>query len=155
MNDNYLMHHGIKGQRWGVIRTPEELGYYKKRETNKKKSNLRRQVSAEKKYAKTMDKYYKKEAKQDSKYRRTLSDEALNSSIRRMESEKRLKRATKENLNPKRTAVEDFLSSNGKKVLGTVAVGLSLYAAKKLVSKYISKEAANLISSGGSKKDKK
>lgn len=23
----YLAHHGIKGQRWGVIRTPEELGH--------------------------------------------------------------------------------------------------------------------------------
>lgn len=28
---NELYHHGIKGQRWGVRRTPEQLGYNKKR----------------------------------------------------------------------------------------------------------------------------
>lgn len=154
MNDNYLMHYGVKGQRWGVIRTPEELGYYKKKQTRRNKSNFKKQVSVEKKYAKTMNKYYRKEAKQDSKYRRTLSDEALNDSIKRMENEKRLKRVTKENLNPKKTAVEDFLSSNGKKVLGTMLVGASLYAAKKLVSKYVNKEAGEFISSGGPKKKK-
>lgn len=30
MNQNELYHHGIKGQRWGVRRTPEQLGYDKK-----------------------------------------------------------------------------------------------------------------------------
>ena len=28
---NYLVHHGIKGQKWGVRRTPEELGHYTKK----------------------------------------------------------------------------------------------------------------------------
>ena len=27
MYKNELMHHGIKGQRWGVRRTPAQLGY--------------------------------------------------------------------------------------------------------------------------------
>ena len=27
---DYLAHHGIKGQKWGVRRTPEELGHVKK-----------------------------------------------------------------------------------------------------------------------------
>ena len=30
MND-YIEHHGIKGQRWGVRRSPEQLGHFKKR----------------------------------------------------------------------------------------------------------------------------
>lgn len=29
----YLEHHGIKGQRWGIRRTPEQLGYRRKRDT--------------------------------------------------------------------------------------------------------------------------
>ena len=28
---DYLVHHGIKGQKWGVRRTPEQLGHYKKK----------------------------------------------------------------------------------------------------------------------------
>lgn len=29
-NSSVLVHHGIKGQKWGVRRTPEELGHYTK-----------------------------------------------------------------------------------------------------------------------------
>lgn len=32
---NELYHHGIKGQKWGVRRTPEQLGHRKKSETDK------------------------------------------------------------------------------------------------------------------------
>lgn len=35
-NNDYLAHHGIKGQKWGVIRTPEELGHAPKTSTKKK-----------------------------------------------------------------------------------------------------------------------
>ena len=30
-NNSVLVHHGIKGQKWGVRRTPEELGHYTKK----------------------------------------------------------------------------------------------------------------------------
>lgn len=30
-NSSVLVHHGIKGQKWGVRRTPEELGHYTKK----------------------------------------------------------------------------------------------------------------------------
>lgn len=35
-NNDYLAHHGIKGQKWGVIRTPEELGHKPKTPAKKK-----------------------------------------------------------------------------------------------------------------------
>lgn len=38
-NNDYLAHHGIKGQKWGVIRTPEELGH--KSKTSKKKTTAK------------------------------------------------------------------------------------------------------------------
>lgn len=37
-----LYHHGIKGQRWGVIRTPEELGHRKSSSEKQKKEMLER-----------------------------------------------------------------------------------------------------------------
>lgn len=42
-NNDYLAHHGIKGQKWGVTRTPEQLGHMKKlrpKKQSKKESYL-------------------------------------------------------------------------------------------------------------------
>ena len=42
-NNDYLAHHGIKGQKWGVTRTPEQLGHTKKlrpKKQSKKESYL-------------------------------------------------------------------------------------------------------------------
>lgn len=35
MNNDALYHHGIKGMRWGVIRTPEQLGHKSKKKRAK------------------------------------------------------------------------------------------------------------------------
>ena len=40
-DESYLEHHGIKGQKWGVIRTPEQLGHYK---INKNRPTLSRKI---------------------------------------------------------------------------------------------------------------
>ena len=53
-NTTYLMHHGVKGQRWGVRRTPEQLGYRqsagyssksKGSSSSKKQSSMRAKLS--------------------------------------------------------------------------------------------------------------
>lgn len=38
LNNTELYHHGIKGQKWGVRRSPEELGYKKRLSENKIRS---------------------------------------------------------------------------------------------------------------------
>ena len=38
-NEYYLMHHGVKGQKWGVRRTPAQLGHKTLRERAKTKLN--------------------------------------------------------------------------------------------------------------------
>lgn len=129
MNDNYLMHHGIKGQRWGVRR-------YQNADGSLTSAGLKR-----------AKKDAKKNAKYNLKNRSVISDEQLSKSIKRMENEKRLKRATEENLKPKRSAVKKFISSNGKKIVGATSVGVGIYASKKIVSKIINKEAGSFIHS--------
>lgn len=152
---NYISHHGILGMRWGVRRTPEQLGYSSKSKSKKISSKEKKpSIGRQKRALKRENRYYKKISKLESKYRSGLSDSDLQDRINRIENEKRLKRVTKENYNPGRKAVQDFLGSNGKKILGTIVVGASLYAAKTFVSKKFGQEAGEFISYGGPKKKK-
>lgn len=75
-------------------------------------------------------KQIKKDRKNASKYRRSLSDKELNDRISRLEKEKRLKQLTNEDLKPGRSEVSRILGQTGKKVLGTVATGIALYGIK-------------------------
>ena len=127
--DDYIQHYGILGMHWGIRRSPEELGY-----TRKPSRRYRKQA--------------KKEYKTAVKNRSLLSNKSLSDRINRVENENRLKRSTKENISPVKKEVDDFLKVNGKKVLGTVFVGASLYAAKKFVTKKFGKEAGEFVSRG-------
>lgn len=64
--ENYLVHHGIKGQKWGVRRTPEELG----REDRKARAVAA--ASSESRYRELRD-YRKREGAND-----ILYDELIN-----------------------------------------------------------------------------
>lgn len=62
METNYLVHHGIKGQKWGVRRTAEQLGhkvgspfqkrknaFFKKRAEKKKQNSVKQEMTIEQK----------------------------------------------------------------------------------------------------------
>lgn len=62
MNNNYLIHHGVKGQKWGVRRTAEQLGhkvtsslqkrkneFFKKRAEKKKQKAVKQEMTVEQK----------------------------------------------------------------------------------------------------------
>ncbi len=64
--EDFLMHHGIKGQRWGIRRTPEQLGHYINKKTIKrdfyaKKAEMARRSGKAEEY----NKYLKKKRQQE------------------------------------------------------------------------------------------
>lgn len=69
--DEFLEHHGIKGQRWGIRRTPEQLGH--------KVQKLRRKnTRLEEKNIKTEQKKLKADRMANKKYQTALRKAAVN-----------------------------------------------------------------------------
>lgn len=114
-NAGYIQHYGIKGMKWGVRRYQNKDGTLtaegKKREA-----------------AKDADRAEIEDRKEAYKNRRTLSDEEINTRVRRLEQEKRFKSLTEDDIAPGRSAVKKLLHSTGAKVLYTAALGASIYA---------------------------
>lgn len=50
-NEYYLMHHGVKGMKWGVRRTPEQLGYRQSSSTPSGKAALGKSTNVAKRFA--------------------------------------------------------------------------------------------------------
>ena len=99
---DYLEHHGIKGQKWGVIRTPEQLGHGS---SGRKKINETEN---------THDDYRKARSKKVER----MSDQELRESLNRLRMEEEYKK-----LNP------STVSKGEKTVKAAVATVTTLSAA--------------------------
>lgn len=117
-NDEWLAHHGIKGQRWGIRRFQREDGS---------------RTSAGKKRRDLLD---RKNSRTTSKEKKKMSDEQLKKRIERLKMEKELKTLEHDTMNSGKAFTEDVMKSIGKKALiqiGTAglvtAVGIGLTAA--------------------------
>lgn len=105
-SNNYLAHHGIKGQKWGVRRfqnpdgTRTTLGKKRERENNKVDHD---------KLIKSTD------AKELYKNRDQLSDKELQDRLNRLRNEQELKRMASNSQNGK-NSVQKILSDNGKEL---------------------------------------
>lgn len=135
MDRTELYHFGIKGMKWGVRRYQNSDGSLT--------------PAGRKRY----DKQVRVSRKADVKNRRTLSDSEIEQKIKRLESEKKLKNLTEEDLSPGRKAASDILKSAGNKVLTAAAAGAAAYAVKvAMTKKFDIKEAASYIVPNPNKK---
>lgn len=130
MDDNELYHYGIKGMKWGVRRTPEQLGHVKKAASNAGKAV----GSAAKKVASAAGKAYssrrqkkadKKAAEEEKKRRRKpiseLTDDELRQRISRLELEKRYRDLQPQKISKGESFVVRALKGAGESSLKNLA----------------------------------
>lgn len=135
MNNEVLYHHGIKGMKWGVRRSPDQLS----RARGSTKSSA--------------DQKEKEKRKTDVKNRRTLSDAELKRRIERLKMEKEFKNLTEDDISPGKKFVSNVMSSAGTKVLTIAAAGAMSYGVKAAMTKEFNiKEAASYIAANPNKK---
>lgn len=127
-----MTHHGIKGMRWGVRRTPAQLGH--KTSPKKKRTPSRFEVAIKNKYK------HHKEVKANKKLLKKdiskLTDEELITAIRRKQIENQY-----EALHPNQSLPKRFVKSVGKDVLAPATIEAGKYFVKnsliKLADKYL------------------
>ncbi len=135
MNNNVIYHHGIKGMKWGVRRTSNQL------------ARVRGSSESE------ADKTKKTERKTAVKNRRTMSDADLKKRIERLKLEREFKNLTEEDIAPGRKFTSEVLSTAGKRALTVAATGAVAYAMKTAMTKEFDiKEAASYIAANPNKK---
>ena len=142
MENNELQHHGIKGQKWGIRRTPAQLGH---RTATKKIRTVSRFAEIKKKReAKAEEKKLKKELKKanDSVHKKPLnemSDDDLMAAIRRSQLENQYRA-----LNPdpvKESKGKRFVKSLGRDVIAPAAKN----AGRQFLENALKKAGENLL----------
>ena len=84
MDNDELMHYGVPGMKWGVRRTPAQLG---RKKTSSSRFLLGKKKSKTKAKAKTKSGSSKEETAPKKKSAKEMSDDELNAAIRRMQLE--------------------------------------------------------------------
>ncbi len=119
-----LYHHGIKGMRWGVRRSPEQLGRKERREKRRREKERREHNELRK----------STDAKKLYKNRSKLSDKELKNRINRLEMESKLQGYANPRHSSSKGGIRDI--AKGKinawigGAIGAMAIGLITKAVK-------------------------
>lgn len=130
--DAFIKHFGVKGMRWGVIRSKKELAKAsgKSADNNPREDGMRSKTGR----------------KSDLKNRRKLSNQSLKTKIKRLEDEKKFKNLSEEDLSPGKAAVKRILKNSGEKAIESMLTGTIKYATKVAMTKTMDiKDAADYI----------
>lgn len=129
MDNNELMHYGILGMKWGIRRTPEQLG---RKSKSNSKENEKYNSKNSKKITKSSSNSSSKKSVKD------MSDAELREKINRLQLEKQYKDLTKSDAQSSKAKafVADVLEKSGKNVatqLTTYVIGTAVNKAFKSV----------------------
>ena len=108
INEEYLEHHGILGQKWGVRRYQNADGSLTD--------------AGKKRYEKEQRKAIAKERKEASKNRSMLSDEELNKRVNRLQKEKQLRELTDQEINRGKIWFNKTADNVGNKTMQKILV---------------------------------
>ena len=118
MDNNELMHYGVPGMKWGVRRTPAQLG-------RKKTSSSKSLFGKKKPKPKAKSESSKKETAPKPKTVKEMSDDELNAAIRRMQLEQ-----TYASLSPQKVSTGKAVA---KRILNNIVVPAAEDVGKQMV----------------------
>ena len=135
MDNDELMHYGVPGMKWGVRRTPAQLG---RKKTSSSKSLFGKKKSKAKAKAKAKSESSKKETAQKPKTVKEMSDEELNAAIRRMQLEQ-----TYASLSPQKVSTGKAIT---KRILNNIVVPAAEDVGRQMVKTALTRAGNKTLS---------
>lgn len=135
MDNNELMHYGVPGMKWGVRRTPAQLG---RKKTSSSKSLFGKKKSKSKAKAKTKSESSKEETAPKKKSVKEMSDEELSTAIRRMQLEQ-----TYASLSPQKVSTGKAVT---KRILNNIVVPAAEDVGRQMVKTALTRAGNKTLS---------
>lgn len=154
--DEELYHYGVKGMKWGIRRSPAQLGH--KTGTKKKKTSVVdavKKISQKRQQAKA-EKTARKEARKTSRKKKSvaeMSDDELRERIARLELEKRYRDLTPKQTHRGRDFVISVLENSGRNI-ATQTTTYAMGTAVNKIAQALGLEDPHIINPKKGQKDK-